>query len=223
MARIHASSCRARLAATLALGTLLIAAVGAEALAQASRGSARTERKITFNGEALDERGWRVLEQLEALGGARLPNGDYWYDAASGVSGRWGGPAAVLLLPGLPLGGRLPAQASGGGTGRFTGIFVNGRELHPLDVQALIAAYGQAWPGRWWVNGAGNFGPEGGPAIGNLRQAAAAAAQTRGGAWLRGGTGSNGFWTGGDGSGYVWAQDGYSGCSFANDGGGVIC
>ena len=210
----------AALAATLA--ALLLVALATDASGQAG-GGPRTQRRITFNGGPLDQRGWQTLEQLEALSRTRLPDGSYWYDAMSGAAGRWGGPAAVLLIPGLPLGGRLPAQASGGGNGRLTAIFVNGRELHPLDVQALVATYGQAWPGRWWVNGAGLFGPEGGPAIGNLRQAAAAAA-SRGGPWLRGhGTGSNGFWAGGDGNGYVWAQDGFSGCSFANDGGGVIC
>src|SRR5262245_54054203 len=164
----------------------------------------RAQRRITFNGGPLDQRGWLVLNQLEALARTRLPNGDYWYDPRSGVSGRWGGPAAVLLIPGLPLGGRLPANASGGGSGRLTGIFVNGRELHPDDVRALIALYGQAWPGRWWVDGYGNFGPEGGPPLGNLRQAAAA---SRGGSWLRGNSGPNGLWAGGAGNGYVWAMD----------------
>lgn len=181
----------------------------------------RTQRHITFNGSPLDERGWRVLNQLEALARTRLRDGAYWYDPMSGASGRWGGPAAILLIPGLPLGGRLPANASGGGSGNVTGIFVNGRELHRDDVRALIALYGQAWPGRWWVDAYGNFGPEGGPPMGNLRQAASA---TRGSSWLRGsGTGSSTFWAGGDGNGYVWASDGYSGCSYANDGGGVIC
>jgi hypothetical protein len=204
-----------------AAACLALTSLAADAGAQTARPGARDQRRVTFNGGTLDERGRRVLTQLETLGGARLPDGDYWYDPAAGVAGRWGGPAAVLLIPGLPLGGRLPANASGGGNGRLTGIFVNGRELHPSDVRALIAAYGQAWPGRWWVNGRGDFGAEGGPAIGNLRQAAAAA---RGGPWQRGtGAGSNGFWTGGDGNGYVWAMDGYSGCSYASDGGGVIC
>jgi hypothetical protein len=161
-----------------------------------------------------------VLNQLEALARTRLPNGDYWYDSRSGVSGRWGGPAAVLLIPGLPLGGRLPANASGGGSGRLTGIFVNGRELHPDDVRALISLYGQAWPSRWWVDGLGYFGFEGGPPLGNLRQAAAA---SRGGSWLHGNSRPNGFWAGGDGNGYVWAMDNYSSCSYAGDGGGVIC
>jgi hypothetical protein len=203
-------------AATALVTGLVITTLAADAFAQT-----RARRRITFNGGALDERGWRVLEQLERFGGSRLPDGDYWYDAWSGAAGRWGGPAATLTLPGLPLGGRLPAHASGGGNGRLTGVFVNGRELHPYDVRALIALYGQVWPGRWWVNALGYFGPEGGPAIGNLRQAAA----SRGGSsWSRGGgAGSNSFWTGGDGNGYVWAMDGGSGCSFANDGGGVIC
>jgi len=182
-------------------------------------------RRITFNGSTLDERGWRVVEQLETLAHTRVPDGDYWYDAMSGAAGRWGGPAAVLLVPGLPLGGPLPAEASGGGNGQVTGIFVNGRELHRDDVRALIALYGQAWPGRWWVNGQGDFGPEGGAPIGNLRQAAAMAARGSGGSsWLHGTNGGSGnFWTGGDGNGYVWANDSYSGCSYANDGGGVIC
>src|SRR5262249_37557457 len=201
------------------LSGLLLLAASSSVLSAAQSG--RTQRLITFNGGPLDERGWRVLNQLEALSRTRLPDGAYWYDQLSGASGRWGAPAAILLLPGLPLGGRLPASASGGGSGRVTGIFVNGRELHPQDVRALIMLYGQAWPGRWWVDALGNFGPEGGPPIGNLRQAAAA---QRSKPWLSGGgVASDGFWAGGDGNGYVWASDRYSGCSYANDGGGVIC
>jgi hypothetical protein len=212
---------RGRSAIAAVLTAVAIVTLAVHAMAQTRAPAAREQRRISINGGPLDERGRRVLQQLETIGRTRLPDGDYWYDPGSGVAGRWGGPAAVLLVPGLPLGGRLPPQASGGGNGRITGIFVNGRELHPYDVAALIALYGQAWPGRWWVNGAGDFGPEGGVAIGNLRRAAATA---RGGSWSRGsGAGSNGFWTGGDGNGYVWAMDGYSGCSYASDGGGVIC
>jgi len=207
-----------------ALGDTLDHAARGDPLRQASRQVAapvpQQQRRITFNAVALDERGRRVLAQLEGYTGVRLADGDYWYDPASGVAGRWGGPAAVLLVPGLPLGGPLLPQASGGGDGRLSGIFVNGRELHPDDVRALFAIYGQAWPGRWWVDARGDFGAEGGPALGNLRQAAAA----RGGPWLHGtNAGSGNFWTGGDGNGYVWAMDSYSGCSYASDGGGVIC
>jgi hypothetical protein len=92
--------------------------------------------------------------------------------------------------------------------------------LHPKDVHALKALLGEVWPGRWWVNARGDFGPEGGYMLGNLRQVA----MSRGGSsWSRGSSGPTGFWAGGDGNGYVWAMDNYSGCSFANDGGGVIC
>lgn len=181
---------------------------------------APAQREISFNGRALNATGWRVLGQLERYSRTTLPDGAYWYDPYSGAAGRWGGPAAVLLVPGLPLGGPLPANASGGGKGRLTGVFVNGRELHPQDVYALRALLGEVWPGRWWVNARGDFGPEGGYLMGNLRQVA----MSRGGSsWSRGSGGSNGFWAGGDGNGYVWAMDNYSGCSFANDGGGVIC
>ncbi|MFN8581157.1 MAG: hypothetical protein U0163_09305 [Gemmatimonadaceae bacterium] len=84
----------------------------------------------------------------------------------------------------------------------------------------MKALLGQVWPGRWWVNGMGDYGPEGGATLGNLRQVAMARGA---GSWSSGSGGPNGFWAGGDGNGYVWAMDNYSGCSYASDGGGVIC
>jgi hypothetical protein len=122
---------------------------------------------IEVNGAPLDAAGRRTLAQLEALIGT-VPPGRYWYDAASGGAGVWGGPASAYLGPGLPLGGRLPAEASGGGTGRTTGVFVNGRELHPADVQGLRQVLGQVLPGRWWWDAAGNVGREGGPMVFNF-------------------------------------------------------
>ncbi|MFO0746886.1 MAG: hypothetical protein U1F43_14620 [Myxococcota bacterium] len=99
----------------------------------------------------------------------QVPAGAYWYDNGSGAAGLWGGPTRGFLGAGLGLGGALPANASGGGSGRLTGVFINGRELHPLDVQGLTAMLGQSpWPGQWWVDGQGNFGPVGSPAVGNL-------------------------------------------------------
>ena len=121
---------------------------------------------IEFNGRALDEAGQRQLRQLESVIGP-VPPGRYWYDAMSGGAGVIGGPAAAYLGPGLVLGGAMPASASGGGDGRLTGVFVNGRELHPLDVQAL----GRVLPvqqGRWWWDAAGNVGREGGPMLFNF-------------------------------------------------------
>ena len=74
----------------------------------------------------------------------------------------------MYLGPGLRLGGRLPAEASGGGSGRVTGVFVNGRELHPIDVQGLRQVLGQVQFGRWWWNAAGDVGREGGPTVFNF-------------------------------------------------------
>jgi hypothetical protein len=62
----------------------------------------------------------------------------------------------------------------------LTGVFVNGRELHPLDVIGLQGLIGQVWPGRWWVDAQGNYGVEGGPTLGNL-MVLARANRSRGG------------------------------------------
>lgn len=123
-------------------------------------------RAIEFNGRPLDARGQQALRQIETAIGS-VPDGRYWYDPASGGAGVWGGPAAAYLGPGLPLGGPLPAGASGGGNGRSTGVFVNGRELHPLDVQGLGRVV-PVVPGRYWWDPAGNVGAEGGPALFNF-------------------------------------------------------
>ena len=135
-----------------------------DAHAQAATAPAR---EIHFNGAPLDAAGWQTLRQLEAQIGT-VPPGRYWYDPASGGAGVWGGPAAAYLGPGLRLGGRLPAAASGGGDGRLTGVFVNGRELHPLDVAGLRQVLGTVQPGRWWWDAAGNVGREGGPMVFNF-------------------------------------------------------
>ena len=121
---------------------------------------------IEVNGRPLDAQGRQVLRRLEASIGP-VPAGRYWYDRASGGAGAWGGPASAYLGPGLPLGGPLPANASGGGHGRVTGVFINGRELHPLDVQGL-SQLGPVVPGRYWWDGTGNVGSEGGPMLFNF-------------------------------------------------------
>jgi hypothetical protein len=103
------------------------------------------------------------LQSIErALGVAPRP-GRYWYDAFSGAWGFEGGPTMGLVSAGVRIGGPLRSDASGGGTG----VFVNGRELHPLDVLAL-SQFTPVLRGRWWVNAAGDYGPEGGPRWGNL-------------------------------------------------------
>jgi hypothetical protein len=125
------------------------------------------ERHLRFNGRNLTDAQYTTLQQLERWVG-RINDGDYWYDARTGASGRWGGPTLAFLPTGLDLGGSVPANASGGGQGMLTGVFINGRELHPLDVAGLQQLVGAVWPGRWWVDAQGNYGLEGGPPLGNL-------------------------------------------------------
>jgi len=141
-------------------------------------------RRITFNGKPATAKDLEILARFERLWGAVVPSGDYWYDNTSGAAGVWGGPVRGVLGAGLGLGGAgpVPANASGGGTGRVTGVFINGRELHPLDVQGLTMLLGQApWPGQWWVDGQGWFGQPGQGAIGNLYQLIAMRNQAKGG------------------------------------------
>lgn len=99
------------------------------------------------------ERQWNV----------QVRDGRYWYDRVSGAWGLEGGPTGGWIMPGLDLGGPLPADASHG----TTGVFINGRELPQPDVDALLRIT-PVLPGRWWVDARGTFGAEGGPALGNL-------------------------------------------------------
>ena len=119
-------------------------------------------RSVVINGVRLDD---RTVQQIEQAYRVRVVDGDYWYDPATGAWGQRGGPAAGLILAGLRIGGPLRADASGGGTG----VFVNGRELHPIDVQRLQQiGQGPVPLGRYWMDASGNYGYEGGPALGNL-------------------------------------------------------
>ena len=117
--------------------TRLLAAVFAVVLgvsfAMSTASAAPASVPIVINGAPLDDAGRQALRRIEAVIGA-VPAGRYWYDAASGGAGVWNGPASAYIGPGLALGPPLPAAASGGGSGRITGVFVNGRELHPIDV-----------------------------------------------------------------------------------------
>lgn len=140
---------------------------------------------IEFNGRPLDGAGQAELRRIEAVLGP-VPPGRYWYDAMSGGAGVIGGPAAAYLGPGLALGGPMPASASGGGDGRATGVFVNGRELHRLDVAGL-QQYGPVWPGRYWWDRFGNVGLEGGPMLFNFYAVVQQAGRSSGGStWKQG-------------------------------------
>jgi hypothetical protein len=132
-------------------------------LAAPSSTEAQVAGRVTVNRTEL---GPDILQAL-AQYGIQVAPGDYWYDAASGLFGLMGGPGLGFTMPGLPLGGALTADASGGGRGALTNVFVNGRELHPQDVQAL-STLGPVTPGRYWLRFDGWYGLEGGMPIGNL-------------------------------------------------------
>ncbi|MFN0252288.1 MAG: hypothetical protein ACKV2T_35765 [Kofleriaceae bacterium] len=128
----------------------------------------QTQRRFSFNGQAATPQDLQTLAQIERWYGRPAPEGEYWYDRTSGAAGQWGGPTLGFLPAGLALGGALPPNASGGGNGMLTGVFINGRELHPVDVQVLQRIYGQVYRGRFWVDAQGNAGQEGGVAFVNL-------------------------------------------------------
>ena len=103
------------------------------------------------------------IQALERNYHVRIMEGDYWYDRSTGAWGYRGGPAMGLIQPLMKLGGPLKADASNGNTG----VFINGRELHSLDVRALQQIT-VVIPGRYWCDAQGNIGFEGGPPLVNL-------------------------------------------------------
>jgi hypothetical protein len=98
------------------------------------------------------------VRALEWYYGFQLQGGTYWYDAVSGLWGHEGGPSEGQIAAGLNLGGPLRSDASNG----HTGVYFNGRQLHPTEVQYLQRLFGAAPPGRYWLDQYGTGGPEGG-------------------------------------------------------------
>jgi hypothetical protein len=135
---------------------------------QPGANAAPVPREVYVNRVPLDQ---QTLQALELQNGLPIADGRYWYDAHSGAWGVEGGPTAGLVLPGLPLPVPIPADISG----RGTGIFINGREIHALDQQALYQLFGVAYQGNFWMDAQGYLGRVGGPAIANVLQAAPAA------------------------------------------------
>jgi len=126
------------------------------------------ERQVFINRIRLDANSLNAIES-----DVRFPiaDGRYWYDFNSGAWGVEGGPTAGFIYPGLSLPGPMPVNISGGGTG----IYINGREIHPLDQQALYQLFGVTYQGNFWMDALGNLGYVGGPAIANVLQASQAA------------------------------------------------
>ncbi len=151
-----------------------LAGLGLALGAVALTGQAAAPRQVYINRSRLSS---ATLAQLEPAGAPRIPDGRYWYDALSGAWGLEGGFTRGFVPAGLRLGGPLPADISGGGTG----VFINGRELPPTDLAALQQLTGPVAPGRYWLDAEGNAGPEGGPALVNLRLLASRLYQQNGG------------------------------------------
>ena len=116
--------------------------------------------EVYVNSVRLDD---STRQALERRYGVPIKPGRYWYDSVSGVWGLEGGPAEGQIHPGLRLGGKLKRDASKG----RTGVIVNGRELHALDVAARRRCV-RVVPGSYWVLANGVGGTEGGPAQFNL-------------------------------------------------------
>lgn len=159
--------------------------------------------ELSVNGRMLDA---AVETSLEASYGA-IPDGRYWYDPLSGLWGAEGGPGVGRILPGLDFGAALPASASGGGDGRLTGVFTNGREIHPDELRLLTALFGAVAPGRYWLGPQMIGGVEGGPATFDLR---AAAQQAAGGPGYNRSTLFGDLMSDGQCSGYFDAKSGSS-------------
>ncbi len=107
-----------------------------------------------------------TIKQLEDAYRIKCIPGTYWYDRLTGAYGIQGGPCIGIGDAGLQIGGPLKSNASAGNTG----VFINGRELHPMDVQGL-QTFLWVIPGRYWMDANGYFGYENYPvALGNLYQ-----------------------------------------------------
>ena len=115
---------------------------------------------VVVNGIPLAE---SARKSFEHKYGVPIKPGRYWYDNVSGVWGREGGPSEDQIHAGLRLGGPLRRDASKG----HTGVIVNGRELHALDVTSLQRCL-VVVPGSYWVLANGVGGLAGGPQQFNL-------------------------------------------------------
>lgn len=142
--------------------------------------SAITVNRVPLSSELRQALEYQYQVQIEA--------GDYWYDHICGAWGVEGGPTAGFIAAGLNLPGPMPADVSGGGTG----IFINGREIHPLDQRGLQQLFGITYAGRYWLDAAGNLGFENGPFIVNIVAAIQQAQMQSGGSTTHGYGGAGG-------------------------------
>ncbi len=133
------------------------------------------QHKVYVNGQPLTD---QTISLLEYQYQVRIQPGRYWYDPLNGWWGLEGQAVGGVMMPGLPLGGPLLAQASGG----RTGVYLNGRQLNQTELSQWQQILGtRIGAGRYWVDAYGNAGPQGGLATVNLYQAYQMAVQGGGG------------------------------------------
>ncbi len=172
---------RQSLAPLLLLSTVLLLLGPGRVSAEAT-----AEREVYINQSRV---GLETLKALESYYQIRIEDGRYWYDVYCGAWGVEGGPTAGFIAAGLDLPGPMPVGSSGGGTG----IYINGREIHPLDQRGLQQLFGITIPGHYWLDAMGNLGMVGGPPLVNIVAAIQAAQRPpTGGATTHGYGGADG-------------------------------
>lgn len=149
----------------------------------ASNGSNATA-PVVINGREMSAEQREAFAQIYRVQPAP---GEYWYDAFSGLWGNAGGPSAGFLLAGHDFGPLAPDVSKGD-----SNVHLNGRHLPRGEVLMFSTIVGAVAPGRYWLDGQGNYGYEGYPqAVGNLYMALAQNPYASGGA---AGGGDN-FWS----------------------------
>ncbi|CAN4108386.1 unnamed protein product [Withania somnifera] len=99
-----------------------------------SRSNSAEEEKanIIVNGHLIPD---RLIKKAEKRAGPIQP-GHYWYDFRAGFWGVIGGPCLGIIPPFIEeFNYPMPDNCAGGSTG----VFVNGRELHPKDLKLLAS------------------------------------------------------------------------------------
>src|SRR5262245_3738462 len=108
---------------------------------------------VVVNGRRVEA---KKLEALLRDSKVRVLEGSYWYDDKCGAWGLAGGPALGYVPAGLDALGALDPKAPSSGTG----VFVNGREADPKDVEELRKLI-ELPEGRYWMDVKGVMGFEG--------------------------------------------------------------
>jgi len=143
-----------------------------------------------------------TLTTLERAYQVNIQDGRYWYDRVCGAWGLEGGPTVGFIMAGLDLPGPMPADISGGGTG----IFINGREIHPMDQRGLHQLFGVTYAGQYWLDAQGNLGVMNGPFIVNIVAAIQQAQSAQ-----QGGSVTHGYGSGSGARGTLSGSGMYSG------------